>query len=226
MAQKRAAVLLAGCGVYDGAEIMESTAAVFSLHEFGFEVSFFAPNWDQMHVVNHATGQPVEQTRNCLEEAGRIARGNIKPLDQLRAEDFEALILPGGFGVVKNYSDFIQKGDQMTVRPEIEKVLLEFHQHKRVIAASCIAPLILARVFKGSEITLGCKGEGWQYQDTIDVAVKVGAQHIETANDKAHVDLANRLVTAPAFMYEFKNYFHLYQNMRTMIVEVDKLLTH
>ena len=225
MAQKRAAILLAGCGVYDGAEIMESTGAVFALHEHGFEVAFFAPNWDQMHVVNHLTGQPVEQTRNCLEEAARIARGDIKALDQLHAADFDALVLPGGFGAVKNYSDYIQKAELMTVRPEIEKVLLEFHEHKKVIAGSCIAPLILAKVFKGAELTLGCKGEGWHYQDTIDVAVKLGAKHVDTQNDKAHVDVKNRIVSAPAFMYNHKNYHNLYLNMRSMIVEVNNLLS-
>lgn len=43
-------------------------------------------------------------------ESARIARGNIKPLDQLKAKDWDALFIPGGLGVNKNLSDFGQKG--------------------------------------------------------------------------------------------------------------------
>jgi len=39
---------------------------------------------------------------NVLEESARIARGNIKPLSQLTAGQFDAIVFPGGFGAAKN----------------------------------------------------------------------------------------------------------------------------
>ena len=37
-----------------------------------------------------------------LVESARIARGNIKPLGQLSAAQFDAVVFPGGFGAAKN----------------------------------------------------------------------------------------------------------------------------
>ena len=66
-------------------------------------VQYFAPNMEQMHVVNHSTGALEPETRNVLVESARITRGNIKPLDKLISSEFEALIVPGGFGAAKNF---------------------------------------------------------------------------------------------------------------------------
>ena len=40
--------------------------------------------------------------RNVLVESARIARGAISPLSQLQADQFAAVVLPGGFGAAKN----------------------------------------------------------------------------------------------------------------------------
>jgi enhancing lycopene biosynthesis protein 2 len=57
----------------------------------------------------------MDQKRNVLLESARIARGNIKPLSELLANDFDAVFIPGGFGAAKNLSDFGIKGAEMTV---------------------------------------------------------------------------------------------------------------
>ena len=103
---KKVAVVLAGCGVYDGSEIHEAVITLVSLDRCGAEVQCFAPDIPQMHVVNHLTGEVMEETRNVLVEAARIARGEIKPLTELKVEDFDALMFPGGFGAAKNLCDF------------------------------------------------------------------------------------------------------------------------
>ena len=46
----KCAVILAGCGVYDGTEIQESPAILFSLSKRA-SVQCFAPNINQMHVI-------------------------------------------------------------------------------------------------------------------------------------------------------------------------------
>ena len=40
--------------------------------------------------------------RNVMEESARIARGKVDPLSKLTANDFDAVIFPGGFGAAKN----------------------------------------------------------------------------------------------------------------------------
>lgn len=55
----------------------------------------FAPNIEQMHVVNHLKGEPAEEKRNVLVESARLARGNIQDLSKLSVKDHDAVIFPG-----------------------------------------------------------------------------------------------------------------------------------
>jgi enhancing lycopene biosynthesis protein 2 len=72
-----------------------------------------------MHVVNHLTGEVVSgETRNVLVEAARLARGNIKPVTEAHAKDFDALIVPGGFGAAKNLCDFAVSGAALAVQED------------------------------------------------------------------------------------------------------------
>ena len=105
----KAAVLLSGCGVFDGAEINEAVLTLLSLEERGIEYSVFAPDREQHHVVNHATGEEMAESRNIFVESARIVRGNINKLSEFNANDFSALFIVGGFGVAKNFSDFAFK---------------------------------------------------------------------------------------------------------------------
>lgn len=106
---KKFAIILAGSGVYDGAEIHEATLTMLSIFQQGASYEIFAPDIDQHHVINHLTGEEMNENRNVLVESARIARGNIKDLKSYNAADFDALILPGGFGVAKSLCDFAFK---------------------------------------------------------------------------------------------------------------------
>ena len=143
----RAAVVFHGNGVYDGTETTEAVSLLVGLSRLGAEVQVFAPNRDQAHVVNHLTGEEQQQTRNVMEESSRISRGDCKALSDLKAQDFDALLIPGGFGAAKNLCDFGFKGADMTVQADIEKVLKDFHSMNKVIGLTCIAPVIAAKVF-------------------------------------------------------------------------------
>ena len=103
---KKVAVILAGCGVYDGAEIYESTLTLLALDHAGAIYQCMAPNIPQHHVVNHLTGEEMAEKRNVLVEAARIARGNIIDLAKANPAEYDALIIPGGFGAAKNLSSF------------------------------------------------------------------------------------------------------------------------
>ncbi|EPN20295.1 isoprenoid biosynthesis protein with amidotransferase-like domain, partial [Pseudomonas syringae pv. actinidiae ICMP 19070] len=103
--QKKVAVILSGCGVYDGAEIHESVLTLLRLDQRGAQVQCFAPDIAQHHVINHLTGEEMPESRNVLIESARIARGEVKDIREANADDFDALIIPGGFGSAKNLSD-------------------------------------------------------------------------------------------------------------------------
>ena len=75
----------------------------------------FAPDKDQLHAIDHTKGAPHENNRNVLQESARIARGNISALSGLEVENFDALLVPGGFGAAKNLSDWALKGILFTV---------------------------------------------------------------------------------------------------------------
>ena len=81
---------------------------------------------------------------------------------ELKSENFGAVIFPGGFGAAKNLCTFATSTEP-TVDEEVERVLKEFHAAKGVIGMCCIAPIIGALVLAKSEgvpikITLGSKG--------------------------------------------------------------------
>lgn len=192
----KVAVVLAGCGVYDGTEINEAVLSLLSLEQQGAEYQCFAPDIEQMHVVNHLTGEvSAAESRNVLVEAARIARGNIKPLGQAVASDFDALLVPGGFGAAKNLSDFAVNGDAMTVQDDFLKLARSFHQAAKPIALICIAPTMAAAICgEGAQCTIGDDA------DTAAAITAMGGQHINCPVDRAVVDEANKLVTTPAYM--------------------------
>ena len=68
---KRVAVVLSGCGVYDGAEIHESVLTMLALDQQRARYQCFAPDMDHHHVINHISGEEMDETRNVLVEAAR-----------------------------------------------------------------------------------------------------------------------------------------------------------
>uniref|UniRef100_A0A3Q1G2M8 Si:ch211-153b23.5 n=1 Tax=Acanthochromis polyacanthus TaxID=80966 RepID=A0A3Q1G2M8_9TELE len=152
---KRVAVILSGCGVYDGTEIHEASAVLVHLSRAGAKVQMFAPNADQMHVVNHCEGKPTEEKRNVLQESARIARGDVTDLAKLDVSAFDAAIIPGGFGVAKNLSDWAVKNKDCTIQPHVEKLIKDFHKAGKPLGMCCISPILAAKILPGCELTVG-----------------------------------------------------------------------
>jgi len=221
-------VVLAGCGVYDGTEVHEAAAALAALDRAGAEIEFYAPDKGMAHTVDHTKGAEMpEQNRNVLLESARIARGAVKPLSELTANAVDAAVFPGGFGAAKNLSDFGFKGGDMTVDPEVERVLTEFHAQGKPLALCCIAPILAAKVLggKGVSLTLGNKGDDWPYMGAIEVAEGFGATMELKGVDEVCVDAENKIVTTPAFMFNGK--FHQIQDgVSSMINELLVLVSN
>ena len=51
------AIVLSGCGVYDGSEIQEAVALMLAIDERGCEYQCFAPNTWQARTMDHFTGE-------------------------------------------------------------------------------------------------------------------------------------------------------------------------
>jgi enhancing lycopene biosynthesis protein 2 len=190
---KKVAIILSGCGVYDGSEIHEATLAMLALSKNEVLYECFAQDKDQFHVVNHYTGDIMAETRNVLVESARIARGKIVPLDTIKVSDFAGLLLPGGMGVSKNLSDYAINGENFSVDESVAEVIRAFHAARKPIAALCLAPVVIAKVL-GARVTIG--------NDVViaDILRGVGASHVNKEYNEVAIDEKNRIVTNPCYM--------------------------
>lgn len=193
---KKVAVILSGCGVYDGSEIYESVITLLRLDQRGATVQCFAPDVDQMHVINHLTGEQMPGSRNVLVESARLARGEVKDLREAEVNDFDALIVPGGFGAAKNLSNFATGGANLTVLPQVLTVTKAFAAAGKPIGMMCIAPTMAAQVFgQGVICTLG------RDDDPAAAAVRdMGVEHQACEVSEIIEDATHKLVTTPAYM--------------------------
>lgn len=221
---KRVAVVLAGCGVYDGSEIHEASAVLVHLSRGGASVNMFAPNIDQMHVVNHLKGEPSEEKRNVLVESARLARGNIQDLSKLSVADHDAVIFPGGFGAAKNLCTWAVQGKDCSVNAEVKAALQAFHGAGKPIGLCCISPVLAAKVFPGCEVTVGVEKDD-KYPDTTDTAAAInqlGCKHVSKSVSESLVDDKNKLVTTCAFMCNAPIH-EIFDGIGAMVKDVLKL---
>ena len=219
------AVLLAGCGHLDGAEVREAVLTLLALDQQGAAYQCVAPNAPQFHVINHVTGQVVAGAqRNILEESSRIARvGQCLDLAQARVEDFDALLMPGGLGVAKNHCSFAFKGVQAEVRPDVAAFVRGFFDANKPVGAICIAPALVALVLHGSHdsatLTLG------NDPGVAQAMTQLGQQYQATPSARELViDEAHKLITTPAYMFDDARLSDVFAGIERCVAEVLKRL--
>lgn len=196
---KKVAVILSGCGYLDGSEITETVISLLELDKNGAKVQCFAPDKKQFHVINHISTKEDNNDRNILEEAARIARGDIKALTELNPENFDALLIPGGYGMAKNLSDFAVKGVNFSVDKNLSDILSDFLIKKKPIGAICISPLIVVaslkdKVTKKIKVTIG--------NDPDNFIEQIGGINIKCNADEYVVDEENMIISSPAYMQD------------------------
>jgi enhancing lycopene biosynthesis protein 2 len=193
--QKKVAVILSGCGVYDGAEIQESVLTLLRLDQRGARVQCFAPNIAQHHVINHLTGKEMPETRNVLVESARIARGAIEDIREADVTQFDALIIPGGFGAAKNLSDFATAGADCKVQAEVLALAEAFAVAGKPVGLICISPALAAKIYgPGVICTIGNDAE------TAQAIVRMKGEHRDCEVTDIVEDTARKLVSTPAYM--------------------------
>ena len=193
---KKFAVVLSGCGVYDGSEIHEATLSLLAIVQQACSYEIFAPDRNQHHVINHITGEEMNETRNVLVESARIARGNILDLKKFNPAEFDGLLFPGGFGAAKNLSSWAFEAAGSSVLPEVEDAIKGMVALRKPVGALCISPVILARVLGEVPLTIG------DDESTIDALESLGATHIYTTHGEVVLDPDHQLVTTPCYMLD------------------------
>ncbi|MGI6479381.1 MAG: isoprenoid biosynthesis glyoxalase ElbB [Salinivirgaceae bacterium] len=216
MAKKSFAIVLSGCGVFDGSEIHEAVMTMLAVDQHNCTYKIFAPDIEQTQTVNHFTKETTNEKRSVLAESARIARGEIKPLSEYKVADFDGIIFPGGFGAAKNLSTFATEGDKCKVNSDVEKAIRETHKANKPIGALCIAPVVIARVLGNVQITIGSD------DGTAKTIEKMGGTHENTKRGEVKVDKKNKVVTTPCYMLD-STIKHIHEGAYNLVKAMIKL---
>jgi len=207
-------LVLSGCKVNDRSEIHEAVITMLELDKAGAEMVLMAPNIDQLHVINHATGEEMDDSRNVLIESARISRGNIEDIAGVTSDNLDALIFPGGFGVSKNLSDYAMSGMECSVNPDVLRLSREVHNDEKPIGVICIAPAIMAKILAGdTELTIG-----FDEQTAADIDA-MGAKHVLCPVDEIVIDKEKKVVSTPAYM-EAKSIKEAASGIEKLVAEI------
>ncbi|MFZ4400660.1 MAG: isoprenoid biosynthesis glyoxalase ElbB [Bacteroidales bacterium] len=190
------AVVLSGCGVYDGTEIHEAVLTMLAIVKNGGSYQIFAPDIEQYHVINHFNGKETNEKRNVLIESARIARGKIQALSTFDATQFDALIFPGGFGCAKNLSTFAFQGADCTVNEDVVKAVKAMHTANKPIGALCIAPVVITKILGKVDVTIGVD------EQTALKIEKMGGNHHITQQAEVIKDTNFKVFTTPCYMLD------------------------
>jgi enhancing lycopene biosynthesis protein 2 len=192
----KVAVVLSGCGVFDGSEIHEAVITLLALSCAGVSYECMAPNINQAQVVNHLTGQVTEgETRNVLVESARIARGSIIDIAKANSQDYAAVFFPGGFGAAKNLTDFAFKGSDMQIQPDVLRFAKAMAAANKPACYVCIAPAMIPRIYgTGAQLTIG------NDQGTAQAIEAMGGQPVDCPVQEIVIDPARKLISTPAYM--------------------------
>ncbi len=222
-------VLLSGAGVYDGAEIHEAVLTLLEIESLGYEAICIGIDAPQHHVINHLNGQEQTHGRNMLEEAARIARGQIREIRTVVPADLDALVIPGGFGSAKNFSSWAFEGPNAQIRPDIKLLLVNMYNVGKPIVALCVSPVLLALAFEdmaiGQQLTIGSSSVPSPYNisDFQEGLQAKGAQTPNCSIQEICIDASNRIITAPCYMLE-ASLPALQQNIRQAMTALKQLL--
>ncbi|MBS9922263.1 isoprenoid biosynthesis glyoxalase ElbB [Vibrio alginolyticus] len=192
---KKVAVILSGSGVYDGSEIHEAVLALYAIEKAGATWHCFAPNIDQLHVINHLTGDEMDETRNVLIESARIARGNIDDVAKLNVDEYDALLLPGGFGAAKNLTDFAVSGAECSINTHVAQACRAFANAKKPAGYLCISPVTIPMIYEqGVKGTVG-------NDEAVSIAFnQMGGEHTTCPVEDIVFDEKHLVLSTPAYM--------------------------
>lgn len=222
-------ILLSGCGVYDGAEIQEAILAMLAVKEVGADYQCISVDKNQYHVINHLKGEEMSENRNMLIESARIARGDIKNINDINPSNIDALLIPGGFGSAKNFTTWAFNGPEGEILPEVKLLIVNMINAGKPIAALCVSPIVIAKALEGTELhpnlTLGTtKDKSPSDISGFHVGIEqTGAKSAEKTINEVLIDENLKIVTAPCYMMD-ANILDIRNNAKQAVEALIKLI--
>ena len=136
------------------------------------------------------------------------------------SDNIDALILPGGFGVAKNLSDYAMAGMECSINPDVLRLSRQVHNDGKPIGVICIAPAIMAKILAGdTELTIG-----FDEQTASDIDA-MGAKHVLCPVDQIVVDKDKKVVSTPAYM-EAKSIKEAASGIEKLVSEIFNMIEH
>ncbi len=197
------ALILSGCGAYDGSDIWEVVLIAYQLEKRGQRPIFFAPDIPQKEVIHHLNQVSLPDERNVLSESARIASGQIKDIKVLSGRDVDGLILPGGNGVIKNLADSLGDEEYLKLNPDIRRIIREIYRRKKPIGACGLASLLVASALRGileAPLTLTVGKD----PKLIKQIEQLGAVHVISRGTEAVVDSEHGVISTPGGLLKLK----------------------
>ncbi|XP_030225344.1 ES1 protein, mitochondrial [Gadus morhua] len=231
------AVVFSGCGWWDGTDVHEAVYTMYHLSRNGARFQMFAPNQQQMNVIDHMKKQPASgENRNMMVEAARFSHGQgqmqMQDLSKLDASSFDAIIFPGGHGITKNLSSFVKEGKDCKLHSDVDRVLKEFHRNRKPIGLSSMAPMLACKALPGIEVTMGYEKDessrwgNWPHTSMVQAVKGMGARHTVREPYEAYVDEKNKVISTPSFMWETEYHYHyIFDGIGNMVKHVLRMST-
>lgn len=229
---KKIAIILSGCGNRDGSELQETLSLFLSIDRRGWQYQCFAPE-GMFEVVSHLDNKEADEEgeegsvvdveqRDLFEEAARVCRGAILPLEEYRPADYDALALPGGMGAARNLSTYVYDGPRMEVVDTVLDAILETYRARKPVCAMCIAPMLLAKVLGryGVSITLGSVDS-----TPADVARQLGCRVEACGPSEVCADDEHLVLTTPAYMAA-THISEIFDGAEAMVATLEQWLGH
>ena len=204
-------------------------AAVILSEEEGIGYQIFAPNKKQHHVINHLTGEEMPEERTVMVEAARIARGAVTEVKDLDMNEFDLLILPGGFGAAKNLNQWALKGPEGELDAEVAKAIQTAFSQQKVLVGLCMGPTVLAQALKDAGKAIQLTVGSTEAPSPYDIAginaglSSIGSRPSNSTKKEVTLDHAHKVVTAPCYMME-ASLFEVRKNIQQAIRSAKKMV--
>ncbi len=211
---KKIAIVLSGCGHKDGSEITETVSTLIALGQNQATATYFGPD-KSVPCVEHIEDQPCGE-RSILSESTRITRSPVLPINELNPDDYDGIVFPGGFGAALHLSSWANEGAKCQVLPDVVRVIQGFHSQSKPIGAMCVAPVLIAKVLGGEDVTITVGSDA----ETISEIEKTGSHHEICDVTDYITDRANKVVTTPAYMYKNARPEQVFMGISGMIKEL------
>ena len=207
------AVLLSGCGIGDGSQIEEVVAIYISLDKIGATYTPVALDAEQKRTINHVTEQADCSARSILVESARIGRGRIVSLSDTSPDAFDALIIPGGIGLLANYTNMLSQDKPVVVDDCVKDFIMGFVTLSKPVGVMCSAIQLIRLLFEGEGGNVTLFGTKQQ------IGTSERIDYVNCPATGIIIDNANNIISTPAFI-ESQNLYYISTGIDKLVGEI------